>query len=241
MTIDEINSDKFWWQQPVSFFPQEFQFDQRLMEEYRLRFSLKRAGQPDDTEVWQRLRRSAALLETTLLDGAYAGEPLDVWRLISLIYEAEGVIEENRRDYLWLLAALTWQLAEAPSIAMLLSSRLRSTDTYKSRDIIEQMALAFSRRRFDELNSISEKAIAEGERARHIAATGQQPEIFELVEITLLLSIGSAMRDISNYVLGRDNDLSEIVSLEDFLMLSRATGQSRRFRIGRLLAKCVQL
>jgi helicase len=224
-----------WWEFPTLKLPPAMYFDRRKMEAARLRTLLTYADNQERNGYGDSLRRAATLLETSSL--ARDNESQKVWEVIALIHEAVGVIEKEKRDYQWLLSALSWQLAEAPSIAEHLAGTLIRSDSFSRRDLIEQLAIAFSIRRFDTLRGLAEYTIDEGLRQRDEA--NKTKDWGAASEAVMLLAVGSALRDLTRYVTFVENRLPDLSGLSDFIELAKNLGDARRFRVGRLLSDCV--
>ena len=224
-----------WWELPAFKLPPAMYFDRRKMEAARLRTLLTYADGEERNGYGDSLRRAATLLETSTL--ARNGESQKVWEVIALIHEAVGVVEREKRDYQWLLSALSWQLAEAPSIAEHLAGSLIRSDSFSRRDLIEQLAIAFSTRRFDTLRGLAEYTIDEGLRRQHEA--NETKDFGAASEAVMLLAVGSALRGLTRYVTFVENSLPDLSGLSDFIELVKNLGDARRFRVGRLLSDCV--
>lgn len=235
--MSEIIAPKAWWQLPIHDFPVAFRADQRAMETQRLSILMsENDGQPVDS-LWERLRRAATLLEISALEKESQDEPTRIWELIALVHEAIGIAEPERKDYQWLLSALTWQLAGSPAIANLLARKLSEQATYAERDLVERMAIIFSLRDFFKLRQLADLALKEGETLRQEIQA--QSELASVAEAAALLSIGTAMRGLAEYT-GGGKSFAAYPALEDFLKITLTIGDSRRFRIGRLLSECVK-
>ena len=234
--MSEISSPQNWWQLPIKEFPQAFSNDQRTMEEQRLSSLLSTDNAQVAGTLWERLRRAATLLEISALEKDSLEKPSRIWELVALIHEAIGVAEPERKDYQWLLSALSWQLAGLPAISELLASKLIEQPNYSKRDIVEQIAISFSRRGFPELRRLADLAIRDGNVLQgEFSLNG---DLSNAIEAGSLLSIGTAMRGLGSYT--RDGEpFSDKAALEDFLKITLSTGDSRRYRIGRLLLECV--
>lgn len=224
-----------WWNRPPLELPPKLYFDRRSIEASRLRALLTYGGGEELNGYGERLRRAATLLETSALDRNNDTEK--IWEIIALIHEAIGVVEKEKRDYQWLLSALAWQLAEAPSIAEHLAGSLIKGDSFSRRDLIEQVALAFSVRRFDTLRGLAEYTFDEGSR---LGFEAQQSKDWSVAaEAVMLMAVGSALRNLTRYVTFIEERLPDLTGLGDFLKLAKHLGDSRRFRVGRLLSDCV--
>lgn len=234
--MSENISVQSWWSLSPSEFPHALMEDRRTMEATRLRTLLSGTDGGMVDGPWLRLRRAATLLELSALDKQDESST-KVWEIIALMHEAIGVIDSERQDYQWLLSALAWQLAEAPSIAALLASRLITREDFGTRDIIEQIAIAFSRRNFHTLRGLAELAIDAGDRLK--TEVNDSKDWACALETGMLLSLGTAMRDLARYVSFLHDELPNLSSLGDFLKLAGSAGVSRRFRIGQLLTNCV--
>jgi replicative superfamily II helicase len=235
--VESLNN-KRWWQLPPESFPQHLLLDRRDVESTRLKSVLVSHVEQLDYDLWTRVRRAAALLERTMLDKEFKGDPIRTWEIVALIHESTGIVNKEERDYAWLLSALAWQLANATSIAALLASRLVSLDSFESRDRIERMALAFSYRKFDLLRRQSELAIAEGDILRSQAI--QNGDWGLALEAAAMLSVGGIINELARYVEFQNDKLPDLAPIEDFLELAQIDGNSRRFRIGRLLSEVLR-
>lgn len=227
---------QMWWQLPINEFPQAFRKDQHTMEKRRLASMLSANDGQETDNPWDRLRRAATLLEISALEKESLEEPVHIWELIALIHEAIGIIEQERKDYQWLLSSLTWQLAGSPAVADLLARKLSEQASYPERDLIERIAVIFSLRDFFKLRQLADLALKEGESLRQ--EFQRNGELASLAEAASLQSIGTAMRGLTDYT-GTGKPFLDAPALEDFLKITQAIGDSRRFRVGRLLAKCV--
>jgi helicase len=244
---DAIATER-WWSSPNVGLPAGFIHDRRELETHRLRSLLvgvnnKKLLVADIfsyqlPNVWLRTRRAATLLELSALNEQGNNKTPKIWEIVALTYEAIGVVESIKQDYQWLLSALAWQLAESPSIARLLASKLISRDTFKTRDPIEQMALAFSARRFGYLLELTKSVVQAGTALR--TEVQQSQDWATALEAGMLLSLGNVMRDVARYVEFKNSEFPDISMIEDFLNLAVIAGDSRRFRIGRLLLECLR-
>jgi hypothetical protein len=227
-----------WWESPTKDLPASFMRDRNAAESSRLELLLDVPREVAKDDLLIRIRRAATLLEIYALESEGGIKSKRTWEMIALIYETIGVIDSVKQNRYWLLAALAWQLAEAPSIAGLLALRLFRHDVSSTKDVFDQMAMAFSMRSFDDLNVIADAAAKKGEQLR--AAAHDSGELTDVINGTMLLAVGGCMRDLARYVLFEDNTLPSLSGLEDFVELARLVGDSRRFRVGRLLLACIR-
>jgi len=207
------------------------------MESARLRRLLTGADDHVTDDSQMRLRRAATLLELSTQERQPNQEIGEVWEIIALIHEALGVVDASKQDYEWLLSALAWQLAEAVSVGSLLASKLIERETFEVRDAVEKIALALSLRNFAHLQAAADTALLAGKEIQKQAEDSKSWE--DALEAGMLLSIGTVMYDLARYVRFEIAGLPDRTGLEDFLNLALATGNSRRFRVGRLLFECV--
>jgi superfamily II DNA/RNA helicase len=234
--MSESFNDKRWWQLPPDSFPQGFFLDRRNVESLRLQSILGSQDEQIDKDLLVRIRRAATLLEQALLNQEIKGDSTKIWETIALIHEGMGVIDDER-NYFWLLSSLAWQLAKAPAIASLLASKLIDASNFETRDRVERMALAFSFRKFDLLRQQAYLAIAEGDILRSNASKTNEPEV--ALEAIMMLSLGSVMYEVAQYVDFQNDKLPDITPMEDFLRLALLAGYSRRYRVGQLLYKAL--
>lgn len=227
-----------WWEYAPSEFPNAFGDDRRAAEATRLQALISGVGVYDVNGLWLRLRRAATLLELATLNKPNDEGHKRTWEIIALIQESIGVIDQSKRDYQWLLSALAWQLADAPSIAGLLASKLISERNFLTRDIFERLAIAFSLRNFDSLRGLAESAIDEGIRLR--TQVEESKDWTAAIEAGMLLSIGSVMRDVAKHVSYYSEQPPNLDGIDYFTTLAESSTNSRRYRVGRLLAACVR-
>src|SRR4051794_29077948 len=128
--MSEFSHTQNWWNGNPQDFPGEFLADRRRVETIRLRSLLADENNSAVKDLWFRVRRAARLLELSSILPSQSERDNKVWEIIALLHETIGVVEETARDYEWLLSALAWQLAEAPSIGTLLASILISKDSF---------------------------------------------------------------------------------------------------------------
>lgn len=227
-----------WWTLSSPNYPSQFRSDQRLMEAARLKALLvsDSDGHKQD-ELWIRIRRAATLLETAALERKIEGE--DIWSIVALIHEASGVYDREGQDYLWLLSALCWQLADAPSIAEHIANILIANERVsgEKRNLIEQIAIAFSRRDFIRLRGLAEMADEDAQKLRSRANQEQSWEV--ATNAGILLSLSEVIRYISKYVTYVDDQLPDLTKLQDFLAFANLSTDARLFRVGRLLTECL--
>lgn len=234
--MSAVFTTKAWWRSSVSDFPEAFRVDQHLMEEDRLKSLLTGNNQQAISSVWERLRRAATLLEVSALEKE-AWESQKVWEVIALIHEAIGVVERDRREYQWLLSALSWQLAGSPAIARVLAEKLSKHEAFAQQDIIEQLAISFSQRDFPTLQRLAGLSLETASKLQQ--QVNQNIELADALEIGILLSIGGLMRGIAEYVNFSHSEFPNLSVAADFLTLAKTAGDARRFRIGRLMFECV--
>lgn len=233
-----LTSPATWWNSPDIGFPPPFVSDRRDIEAMRLKADLSNAAENAAGDLWVRLRRAATLLELAALDGRWDEALLEIWSYVALIHEAIGLVDRDIRDYEWTLSSLAWQLAEAPSVALLLASQLSAQKGFWQRDLFERMAIVFSQRDFQALQDLAEHAIQLGEGLR--AELPKTTDWADALEAGMLLSAGTVVRDLARYALFESDELPNTDPMEDFLNLAAAAGTSRRFRIGRLLSESVR-
>lgn len=226
-----------WWQSLGNNLPEAFLADQRAMEKARLSALLEVTEPKGDKPDWvYRIRRAADLIELIALDNPAGTHRFS--ELAALIYEALGVVDSGNIEHHWLLSALIWQLSNSQSISAILASRLMSGETFASRDIVEVLATAFSARNFDALAELSEAAISRGGSLRKQAL--ERLNWSDAIEAGVLLSAGIVMQELARYV---KFEVDEPPRLDDFVDLRNlilASGNGRRFKIGRLMAECVR-
>ena len=235
--MDEAPTPRRWWSAPEIGFPTTFLSDHRSAEAGRLRLVLTSADDQKPDELWARIRRAATLLEMSALDGQWHERSLKLWSIIALIHEAVGIGDNASQDYQWTLSSLAWQMAEAPSVALLLASQLISHDSFRERDFIEKMAIAFSLRDFGTLHTMAKQAVELGEELR--IKVEESNDWADGLECGMLLSAGNILHDLAKYVQFQSDRVPTLSAMQDFLNLAAAAGTSRRFRIGRLLAECL--
>jgi superfamily II DNA/RNA helicase len=215
-------------------FPPAFLDDRRGMEATRLRLLLTYSDNKQQDDLWERVLRAATLLENSSV--LKEDEAQRVWEMIALTYESVGVVKKEKRDYQWLLSALCWQLAGLPSIAEYLAQHLISSESYSKRDLMEQLAIAFSARNFRNLRGLAEFTIDEGNRYR--VSARESKDFADATEAVMLLSIGTAFKNLTRFISYFDDDFPDISGFNDFNELAKSIGDSRRFRVGRLLTNC---
>jgi helicase len=223
-----------WWQMPPGNYPPAFTLDRRTMEAARLQLLLTYAGGRTHDGIWDRVRRAATLLENSSV--TKGPESQRVWEMVALTYESIGVVERERRDHQWLLSALCWQLAELPSIAEYLANHLIRSESFSKRDLMEQLAIAFSARNFRILRGLAELTIDEGN--RHKGSAAEKNDIADATEAVMLLSVGTAFKNLTRFVAFYGDDFPDISGLNDFNELAKTIGDARRYRVGRLLTDC---
>ena len=233
--MDESPTPVRWWSSPDIGFPASFLGDRRAMEASRLSLILTGTNEEQLEDLWVRVRRAATLLELSVLNGQWGTESLKMWSVVALIHEAVGVADSAKQGYQWILSSLAWQLAEAPSVALLLASQLISRDTFQRRDFVERMAIAFSLRNFHTLQVIAEQAIGLGMQLR--AKVEESKDWSDALESGMLLSAGNVLCDLARYVQFQSDSIPTLSAMQDFLNLAASAGTSRRFRIGRLLSE----
>jgi superfamily II DNA/RNA helicase len=234
--MNELFTPKAWWRSSVNNFPNAFKADQSLIEENRLKSLLTGDSRQVLSNTWVRLRRAATLLEISALEKE-AWESQQLWEIVALIHEAIGVVEKDRRDYQWLLSALSWQLAGSSAIARLLAEKLSKDEAFRQQDIVEQISVAFSQRNFLTLRRLADLSIETASRLQQEFEQGL--EVADAVEVGMLLTIGRLMRDVAEYVNFSYSEFPDLSVASDFLTLAKTAGDARRFRVGRLLFECV--
>jgi helicase len=215
-------------------YPPAFLDDRRRMEATRLRLLLTYSDDRQQDDLWERVRHAATLLENSSV--LKETDVQRVWEMIALTYESIGVVEREKRDYQWLLSALCWQLAELPSIAEYLANHLIRSESYSKRDLMEQLAIAFSARNFRTLRGLAEVTIDEGNRYKESVA--ESKDFDDATEAVMLLSVGTAFKNLTRFITFFEDDIPDISGLNDFNELAKTIGDSRRYRVGRLLMDC---
>jgi helicase len=233
MSSDTLSPN--WWQLSPTNYPPAFHFDRRTMEAARLQCLLTYIDTKEHYSIWDRVRRAAALLENSSVAKEVGNQR--IWEMIALTYEAIGVVEKEKRDFQWLLSSLSWQLAEAPSIAEHLANHLMKSESFSKRDLIDQLAIAFSVRNFRTLRGLAEVTIDQG---NHYKGNATKTNDFaNATEAVMLLAAGTAFKNLTRFIDFFDDEYPDISGLNDFKELAKTVGDARRYRVGRLLVDCV--
>ena len=221
---------KRWWNSSELDLPQELIADQRMLEEFRLMMLIVQK-QPETNLAVEKLQRAASLLEMAAVNGDWGEKTNQIWETVALIHESIGVVEPTRRNYEWLLSALSWQIARMPSIGASLASQIISS----TKDPIEKIIASFSQRNFNILELVS----SETYRLATLSDQRFQEENNweEAISAGLLYSLSSYMTQLTRYINFQEQEiLPSKEHLDAFLELARNSGATRYYRIGKLLS-----